>query len=369
MTSKNRKKNTNKSKKINDTKGSNALNNVSIKYYSSKYKNTNKIPKTQIINYMISNYNDYLNYKKLCDALDTYTLNFDECFIIQPDDFPNGLRKNQINLTLKMNPKTSLDKLISYCFYIKQPEIFTNNPNKILDILKYQVGKDVARDDRNINGKSYSQSYYTKNSSDNYKIADLFYQNIIDYLYQVNNIINLNIVNKFALLSCQNVYGLMTDMITIQINKMLEPELNTVFRPHKYVNIEINAEQLSMEFNFKSQLLITRDGGGLDPEYPCGNIDFIFFVDIRNNSYELKKFSFDYDIDKCGPDNTVSNQIQTEIKNKNDDATFRLNFKPEIVVPAAALTAGIIATPILLTTLGGKIKRRNRTIKKHKKNK
>lgn len=124
-----------------------------------------------------------------------------------------------------------------------------------------------------------------------------------------------------------------------------------------------------MEFNFKSQLLITRDGGGLDPEYPCGNIEFIFFVDILNNVYELKKFYIDYDIDKCGPDIVTSNESQSESQNKNLDTSFKLNLKPQIVVPAAALTAGIIATPILLTTLGGKIKKRNKTIKKHKKNK
>lgn len=139
MTNKYRKKNKNKSLKTNTnlTKKSFDLNNVSIKFYSLKYKNTNIIPKTQIINYMISNFNDFLNYKNLCDALDTYSLNFDECFVIQPDDFPIGLRKNDINLTLKMNPKTSLDKLIAYCFYIKQPDIFKHQQNQILEILKY----------------------------------------------------------------------------------------------------------------------------------------------------------------------------------------------------------------------------------------
>jgi len=371
MTNKYRKKNKNKSLKTNTnlTKKSFDLNNVSIKFYSLKYKNTNIIPKTQIINYMISNFNDFLNYKNLCDALDTYSLNFDECFVIQPDDFPIGLRKNDINLTLKMNPKTSLDKLIAYCFYIKQPDIFKHQQNQILEILKYQIGKDVGRDERNINGKLYNQNYYQKNSKDNYQIADLYYQNIIDYLYKINKNINLNNVNKIALLSCQNVYGLITDLITIQINKILEPELNTVFRPNKFINIEINPNELSMEFNFKSQLLITRDGGGLDPEYPCGNIEFIFFVDILNNVYELKKFYIDYDIDKCGPDIVTSNESQSESQNKNLDTSFKLNLKPQIVVPAAALTAGIIATPILLTTLGGKIKKRNKTIKKHKKNK
>ena len=337
-----------------------SFNSVPIKYYSLNYKNTKTIPQTQIINFLILNFKDFLQYKALCDALNTYALNFDECFQVSPDDFPKGLRKNNIELSLKMNTKTPLDKLIAYCFYIKQPNIFNNSKNMILDTLKYQIGKDVSRDERYINGKLYSQEYYLKMSENNYQIADLFYQNIIDYLFKFNKQIDLNIVNKIALLSCQNVYGLITDLITIQINKMLEPEVNTVFRPEKFINIQINANQISMEFNFKSQLLITRDGGALDPEYPCGNMEFIFFVDILNNTYELKKFTFEYDIDKCGPEIVAT-------QNQDDQKPTESYLKPEIVVPAAAVTAGIIATPILLATLGGKTKKRNKTIKKRKK--
>ena len=341
------------------------LNNVAVRFYSLNYKNTNKIPQTQIINYLLTNFKTFLQYKKLCDALQTYTLNFDECFLINPDDFPKGLRKNNIELSFKMNPKTPLDKLIAYCFYIKQPNIFQEKNNVIIELLKYQIGKDVGRDDRNINGKSYSQQYYlnlntiSNGNINNYGIADLFYQNIIDYLYQTNKYIDLNIVNKFALLSCQNVYGLISDLITIQINNMLEPELNSVFRPDKYVNIIINAEQLSMEFYFKSKILITRDREPFDPEYPCGDMEFIFFVDILNNTYELKKLVFNYDIDKCGP------ELEPEII----EQPTKSNLKPEIIIPAAGLSAGIITAPILLATLGGKRRKKNKTIKKRKNNK
>jgi hypothetical protein len=123
-----------------------------------------------------------------------------------------------------------------------------------------------------------------------------------------------------------------------------------------------------MEFNFKCQLIITRDGGPLDPEYPCGFMEFILFIDILNNNYELKKFKFDYDIDKCGPEILpIQNEdIQKPIKSSLK-SNLRSNLKPEIVVPAAVVTAGIIATPILLATLGGKTKKRNKTIKKRKK--
>jgi hypothetical protein len=360
MTVKNRKKLKNKSfRKII------SLNSVSVKYYSLNYKNTKKIPQTQILNYLFLNFKNYLQHKQLCDALNTYPLNLNECFQINPGDFPTGLRQNQIELSFNMNPKTSLDKLISYCFYIKQPAIFEDTNNKTLELLKYQIGKDVVRDDRTINGKSYSQNYYiqrsisNENVINNYGVADTFYQNIIDYLYQINKTINLNIVNKFALLSCQNVYGLISDLITIQINTMLQPELNSVLRPNKYVNIIIKPEDLSMEFYFKSQILITRDGEPFDPEYPCGNLEFIFFIDILNNTFKIKKFVFDYDIDKCGPEKIKKQDTLEEKPSKS-------NLKPEIIIPAAGITAGIIATPFLLATLGGKYKRRNKSIKKRK---
>lgn len=335
------------------------LNNVNIKYYSSYYKNTNNIPKTQIINYLLNNFNHFLDEKKLAESVNKYPLNLEDCFKINPDDFPKGIRKNKIELSLKMNPKTPLNKLIAYCFYLKQPAIFETD--KTIEAIKFQIGKDVGRDDRNINGKNYNQEYYQSKASNSYDITDLFYQNIIDYLYQIKNTINLDIVNKFGLLSCQNIYGLITDLITIKINDILKPELNSVFRPEKYANIIIKQNEISIEFYFKTQMLITRDGEPFDPEYPCGNMEFSFYIDILNNKYELRNFKFDYDIDKCGP------EIESNKVIANKEKVFESKLKPEIILPAAGISAGLIATPFLLGVLGGKRKKRNKTIKKKRK--
>ena len=341
-----------------NTKPTVNLNNAPVKYYFNNYKNTTTIPKTNIINYMFKNFNDYLSYEKLCKIMNIHPLSLDDCFIINENDLPNGLRQNEINTSFKMNPKTSLDKLISYSFYIKQPFIFQTNINEGLKHLKFQIGKDISRDDRNINNKEFNRQYYS-NTDSNYKAADLFYQNLIDYYYQVNKKINFDIINKIALLSCQNVFGLITDLITVKLYKILEPETNSVFRPDKFCNIVIKKDEISMELSFKSQLIISRDGEPIDPEYPCGVLDFVLYIDFLNNTYELKKFILNYDIDKCGPE---------IIQDKEPDKPAKIELKPEYLISAAAVSAGIIATPFLI---GGRIKkrikkRRNKTQKKRK---
>jgi hypothetical protein len=142
------------------------------------------------------------------------------------------------------------------------------------------------------------------------------------------------------------------------LNKILEPKTNSVFRPTKFSNIIINRNEISIELGFKSQLIISRDGEPMDPEYPCGDIDFSFYIDILHNKYELKKFILSYDINKCGPE--IPNQQEDVPDNINENKS---NLKLEYIIPAGITTAGIIATPFLIGSLGGKTK-----IKKTRKN-
>lgn len=329
------------------------LENVSINYYSKNFKNTNLIPKTKIINYIFTGYKNFLSQQEINNSQGKYGLEFDSCFITKPDTFHTGLRKDNINLSFQMNPETSLDKLIAYSFYLKQSYIFEKKQG--LSDIKFQIGKDIKRSDITINKKNYNKEYYGK-FEDNYNAADMFYQNIIDELYKINNkSVNLNIVNKFGLLSCQNIFNLITDLITIKLNKILEPETNSVFRPTKYSNIIINRDEISIELGFKSQLIISRDSEPMDPEYPCGNIEFIFYIDILHNRYELKKFILSYDINKCGPE--ITNKENTLPENHNENKS---NLKLEYVIPASITTAGIIATPFLLGALGGKKNKKTR---------
>lgn len=353
-------------KKLNDNKKTKKnkinLTNVSIKYYSLNYKNTQLLPKTQIMNYLTNNFKIYLEHSNTTNSSGNFPLIFEDCFIVNNDDFPIGLKKNEINKQFKMNPKTSLDKFISYCFYIKTPNFFREKTQKeTIELIKYQIGKDVSRDDRNINNKEYNKDYYLKNGSNNYEIADLFYQNIMDYLYAVKKNINLDIVNKFALISCQNVYGLITDLITVKLNDVLNPETNTVFRPDKHIDITINNQQITMELFFESKLIISRNGD-LDPEYPCGELKFILSIDLLNNLYELKEFILNYDINKCGPEIKETQQPTED--------TSGTTFKPQYIIPALLVSGGLIATPFVLPLLGGKTvknKKKTKCVKSRKK--
>jgi hypothetical protein len=317
------------------------LENVEIDYYSKNFRNTKLIPKTKIINYIFLGYNKFLLQQKTRESQGNYVLDLNDCFIIEPNSFHSGLKSDTINLSLQMNPETPLDKLIAYSFYLKQSYVFKKK-NGLSDI-KYQIGKDIKRSQITINDKLFDSKIY---QDDNYFfITDVFYKTIIDELYRINNkYINLNIANKFALLSCQNIFNLITDLITLKLNEILEPETNTVFRPKKSSNIIINPYEISMELGFQSKLIISRNGEPMDPEYPCGNIEFSFYINILHNRYELKNFILSYDINKCGP----------EIQNEQDVSENKSNLKPEYIIPASIATASIIATPFLIASLGGK---------------
>ena len=299
---------------------------------------------------MFSGFNDFIKNNSPHD----YTLVLDDFFIINKDDMPYGLKSNSINLTLNMNPKISLDKLIVYSFYLKQSGIFKNTFDSFIYNVKYQIGKDVKRSDIYINGNQITKSYV--DIENNYQVADLFYQQIINNLYQINRkSVNLNISNKIALLSCQNIFNFITELMTLKFNDMMKPESNMFLQPDKNINIVINQNEIYMELNLKSKLIITVNGD-MDVEDPRGNVSFNLYIDLKNNTYELRNFSLNYNI---------NNQIQTQ--NQIPNQTVKSNFNLKYIVPAAIVTGGIIATPFILAALGGRKTKKNNKNKKTKK--
>jgi hypothetical protein len=331
----------------------------SVNYYRVNFKDTEFIPKTPIINYIFLKYKSYVNYLKLCNTFNIAPLNFNECFIFSPDDIPIGLRKNDIQLNLQMNPKTPLDKLIAYCFYIKQSFLFEGNIEKMTKLIKYQIGKDSERNVMNINGKLYTPKDFQILNGNKIVIADTMYQIIIDNYYKYRKI-DLNNVNKICLLFCQNLFNLITDMIVLQLNKVLYPEINIMFGHDKITTVNIKENELNVIYKYNSKLLISRDGAEIDIEYPCGYLEFEITFDLLNNNYKMNNLIIKYDIDKCGPPIDEENEDNEE--NYYEENKPSWNFKPEYVVPAGLLTAGIVTTPLLLTLLGG-----NKTTMRHKK--
>ena len=334
----NKKKQKNKNKTINNT----AINNTST--YSKKFKGTSTIPITNIIKYMKSNFVKFNKLKIELDKTDKYPIYLEDCFEFG-DNLKSGKRVFSFDSQIKGNKNMPLDKLIAYSFYLKTRSAFMSSDkdaatstSKYLETLKYQMGKDIRRDNRTINGKEYSSELYYDEKKTNNDVADMFYQTIIDYFYKVNKKIDYNIINKICLLSCQNIFNLITDLVTLKLNDMLTPESNSVFNAVKSADIIIKPKAKSMEFIFDSQLIISRDGEPIDPEYPCGNLLFRFFVDFKSNTFKFMQFKLSYDINKCGP------STESQQNNSGTESSMKLQY----AIPAALGIGGIIGTPFLL---------------------
>lgn len=322
--------------------------------------NTRNFPYTNIIKYMIDNFSSYLTLKKQLDLENKYVLYLDDCFKFN-HEIPSGQKMIDIETTaIGKTNNVPLDKLISYAFYMMTSYMFIdtnkklNSKMKVIQLLKYQMGKDIQRDDRIINDKEYNRTYF-QTFKDYYSIADNLYRIIIQLYSTIYKDVNYDSVNKILLLSCQNIFNLLTDLIVLKVNTIVQPETSAVFDPKKTITITITKEQQTMEFNFESKLIISRNRD-MDPEYPCGDLVFKFLVDLKNNTYSLSEFKLKYDINKCGPE---INNIEQNNDNKLGDVPEKeSNFSDKIkyIIPAAVSVAGIVAMPFLL---GG-----NKTIKK-----
>jgi hypothetical protein len=327
-----------------------------------KYINTKLIPNTRIINNMFLEYNSFLEYQKKCYKEKREVMYLDDCFLIIEDSIQNGLKKNKLNLSFKMNPKTTLDKFLAYCYYTTQSSIFKKNINEGLQDLKNQIGKDIRRQDRIINNKSYPYSFFDKD--DNFKDTDLLYNLIIGYMKLYYNKINLNLVNKIVLLSSQNIFNFMSNLILLKLYEIIKQKTIFIFKPQKNSTLNIKTNIMTIEFHFKSQLLISIDDEPINPEYPCGNLEYRLFIDLLNNKYELKNFILDYDLDKCGNKLTLNEELINNETVTNDETTKNNKKKSNMkyIIPATIVTAGIVTLPFVLPLLGGKNKK-NKTKK------
>jgi hypothetical protein len=74
------------------------------------------MPKTQIIDYIFSNYQKYNYIKRQRENNREYPVTFDEIFLFDINSIPNKLNVN-LNTQILQNPEFSLDKLISYSIY------------------------------------------------------------------------------------------------------------------------------------------------------------------------------------------------------------------------------------------------------------
>ena len=336
---------TNKTKTNKSKTRSNKSQKKFMSYYDKHFTNTDLIPATQITNYMKKNFPEFQKNPKEPDTF----FNFE---VIQREP---GERKFSFDSPIDSKQGVSMDELIAYSFYIKTKYAFTSK-NEYLEILKNQMGKDISRGDRTINGIFYDGNEYFGQNKSNDQKADMLYKLLISFFQSNGAIVDYNIINKIALLSCQNMYNFITDLVTVELSKILAPETNSVFQATKGEFIKILDEEKSMELAFKSQLVISRDvenGEFMDPEYPCGNVEFILYFDFTNNTFKFTTFKLDFDLDKCGP--------QEQGKGKS-------NIDLKYAIPVSLGVGGLVATPFILGLLGGK-KRNKRYKSRRRKNK
>ena len=369
------KKKLNKSLKKNKTEKTPLTKETNLTFYN-KFKGTKLIPVTNIIQYIKDNYKDFVDAKKVADEKQKNVLYMDDCFNFK-DKLNNGKGKRfSIDTSVESNPNMSLSKLIAYSFYLKMKYIFATQNGTLttmdsfLEQIKYQIGKDVKRDDRTINDIPYSAEYFSKPEDDEeeipdyYSIADTFYQLVIDYYIKNNLKVNYNAVNIIGLFSCQNLYNLLTDLVIIKLNDMLKPEMSNIMHTKKKCIINITPTVQTLKLEFESDVVISQNGGAYDLEYPCGKLHFIFMVDLITNTYKFSQFEISYDLDKCGPEENNGEENNNEENNGVVDKYRKTKIAAAVSIPLAVSVAGIATMPYILGALGGKHTNKVKTKKK-----
>lgn len=348
-------------------------NNAIKIIYNKDYYGKDLLPITNIIQYIDANFNVYMSMKEQKTSLDLPSSSFEDFFIV---DNILKRKENVANIDIQINkqPNVSLNKLLAYSLYYSEYKNWFNSPKKNMDtsLLKNQIGKDLSRIEITINNVKYKSINEDTNSikTDNFNIELM---NILSKF----SVIDLNLTNKIGICLCQNILNFLTDLITILISKKIDPEKVIITKAEKNVLITLTKSQQNIVYNFKTKFYITKDGGIVDPEFTCGDIELIFLIDFKKNTYKFPKFKCKYNADICyqeenlgalqGNVSNIDNQDNTNNTDNTDNTDSSKYLKYGI--PIALGVGGIVATPFLLGALGGKNKKLKTKKLKHKKRK
>jgi len=346
-------------------------NNAIKKIYNRDYYGKKLLPMTDIIQYINNNYNDYMVMKKQKDAQDLPPFSFEDFFIVN-----NVLTKKEdsanIDIQINKNPNASLNKLLAYSLYYSEYKNWFNSPNQNMDLasLKFQSGKDFSRIDLSINNKIYkSNTGDGENEGDDNSLkTDKFNVKLMNILSSFS-VISFDLINKFDIAMCQNMINFFTDLTTLLIIKKIAPEKFILTKAQKSIDINLTKSQQTVSYNFKANFWITKDGSIYNPEFTCAELDLIFLIDFKRNTYKFDKFKLNYNSAICYQDEEGSQVNTTNSTNENNGNEKEKN-KPNYFkygIPIALGVGGIVAAPFLLGALGGKNKKMR--FKKTKKNK
>ena len=339
-------------------------NNAIKKMYNRDYYGKDLLPITNIIQYIDANFNDYMSMKEQKTSLDLPSSSFEDFFIV--DDILKR-KENVANIDIQINkqPNVSLNKLLAYSLYYSEYKNWFNSPNKKMDVssLKNQSGKDLSRIDIILNNVKYNSLDENTNSIK----TDKFNIELMDILSKFS-VIDLNLINIIDIVMCQNILNFITDLITLLISKKIDPEKLLITKAEKNVLITLTKSQQNIVYNFKTKFYITKDGGIYDPEFTCGDMEFIFLIDLKKNTYKFSKLKCKYNADTCYQGEDLGNLKSKPDNVANEDKKDSSKYL-KYGIPIALGIGGIVASPFLLGALGGKNKKLKTKKLKHKKRK
>ena len=132
-------------------------NNAIKQIYNRDYYGKALLPTTNIIQYIDTNFNDYMSMKEQKSQLDLPTASFEDFFIVD-DILKRKENSADIDIQINKQPNVSLNKLLAYSLYYSEYKNWFNSPNKKMDVslLKNQSGKDLSRIDILLNNVKYN---------------------------------------------------------------------------------------------------------------------------------------------------------------------------------------------------------------------
>ena len=347
---------------------------ASVNNYDLHFKNTKLIPETEIIEYLKDKFPIYLyKYNNPPAGITLPLVELSQCFDLEQFDKQLNAKKNKPKFTIKatLNGNTNVVPLANLLLFTtmsarsfgsaKTKEEIKNIVKTIPEVIKEQVNTDVSRDHKEIsfNNTNYSEQFRNLATNTSFPSADLFYSLLVQLYVKNNMSINYDSINKVALLIMQPFQIEVREMIRDHLDKIYKPEellfMNTIINN---VYIDITPTKQTFTVHYATHLLPTKDNS-YDVENICGLVDWIFEVNLLQNTYKLTLI-LKYDEDNF--DKTTEEFDPTS--NEFDKKPHSLTNKDMIAVGASSVY--ITAIPFVLGVLGGK--KTNKT-KRNKTNK
>ena len=321
-------------------------NNAIKKTYDKDYYKQNLLPITKIIQYIDTNFNDYMTMKDQKIAEDLPASSFEDFFVV--DDILTR-KENSADIDIQINKQSnvSLSKLLAYSLYYSEYKNWFKTKKMNIALFKNQVGKDVSRMDFTINNTKNTFNDEDENSIK----ADKFNIELMNIL-STFTVIDLNLISIIDVVMCQNILNFIMDLISLLVMKKFAPEKLLVTQVEKNAAITLTKSQQNIVYNFKTKFYITKDGGVYDPEITCGDMEFSFLIDFKKNTYKITKFKCKYDADICYQNENVGSLPENENTNADESAANNDSSKYLKYGVLGLGVGGIVATPFLLGALG-----------------